>query len=227
MKHKENVARKLRQMRIKADTDKKEAALAEASMQSIEAAARKAYEKDLAAQQACAQANGDWVFDDASGHHYNSALRYYYNRENGMYYGGDPPAWTTMPDIPPEALFKASVTLPSNADSAPAPAPQKPAASKSVGGPSQARPAKHAHPLQTLGGYQMPVHGKIGGQKGVGAVEPTSQASVKRKRDDTGANGTAKSSKPLTPDEAKALAAREAARQRVQMRTAQGFGLGL
>ena len=42
-----------------------------------------------------------------------------------------------------------------------------------------------------------------------------------------GANGTAKSSKPLTPDEAKALAAREAARQRVQMRTAQGFGLGL
>ena len=23
-----------------------------------------------------------------------------------MYYGGDPPAWTTMPDIPPEALFK-------------------------------------------------------------------------------------------------------------------------
>ncbi len=51
----------LRQMRIKADTDKKDAALAEASMQSIEAAARKAYEKDLAAQQASASANGDWV----------------------------------------------------------------------------------------------------------------------------------------------------------------------
>ena len=48
-------------MRLKADTDKKDAALAEASMQSIEAAARKAYEKDLAAQQACARANGDWV----------------------------------------------------------------------------------------------------------------------------------------------------------------------
>ena len=101
-------------MRVKADTDKKEAALAEASMQSIEAAARKAYEKDLAAQQASATANGSWVslsvlshcrilrrtchytycivlsysavllslqvFDDASGHHYNSALRYYFNR---------------------------------------------------------------------------------------------------------------------------------------------------
>ena len=48
-------------MRVKADTDRKEAALAEASMQSIEAAARKAYEKDLAAQQASATANGNWV----------------------------------------------------------------------------------------------------------------------------------------------------------------------
>ena len=51
----------LRQMRIKAETDKKEAALAEASMKSIESAARKAYEKDLAAQKANATANGDWV----------------------------------------------------------------------------------------------------------------------------------------------------------------------
>ena len=41
--------------------------------------------------------------------------------------------------------------------------------------------------MQTLGGYQMPSQGRIGGQKGVGTVEPTSQASVKRKRDDTGA----------------------------------------
>lgn len=48
-------------MRMKADTDKREAALAESSMKSIEAAAQKAYEKDLAAQQASASANGDWV----------------------------------------------------------------------------------------------------------------------------------------------------------------------
>ena len=48
-------------MRIKAETDKKEAALAEATLKSIESAARKAYEKDLAAQQANASANGNWV----------------------------------------------------------------------------------------------------------------------------------------------------------------------
>jgi hypothetical protein len=118
-----HVCAELRQMRIKAETDKKEAALAESSMKSIESAARKAYEKDLAAQQANASANGDWVrpptipalvatsistllswslqghtenspipcselivslllqvFDDASGHHYNAAQRYYHNR---------------------------------------------------------------------------------------------------------------------------------------------------
>lgn len=42
-----------------------------------------------------------------------------------------------------------------------------------------------------------------------------------------GTNDAAKTGKPLTEDEGRALAAREAARQRVQMRTAQGFGLGL
>ena len=42
-----------------------------------------------------------------------------------------------------------------------------------------------------------------------------------------GAHGKAKVGKPLSPEEAKALAAREAARQRVQVRTAQEFGLGL
>ena len=29
------------------------------------------------------------------------------HRDTGMYYGGDPPAWTTQPEMPPEALYKA------------------------------------------------------------------------------------------------------------------------
>ncbi len=51
----------LRNMRQKADSDKKEAALAEATMSSIEAAAKRQYEKDLAAAQAVAKSHGDWV----------------------------------------------------------------------------------------------------------------------------------------------------------------------
>ena len=45
--------------------------------------------------------------------------------------------------------------------------------------------AKHAHPLASLGGHQMPTYGEIGGQKGVGTVEAANEASVKRKREDS------------------------------------------
>jgi hypothetical protein len=51
----------LRQMRQKADSEKKEAALAEKTMSSIEAAAKKQYEKDIAEAQAVAKSHGDWV----------------------------------------------------------------------------------------------------------------------------------------------------------------------
>ena len=51
----------LRQMRHKADSDKKEAALADRTMQSIEAQAKKQYEQDVAAAQASASGIGDWV----------------------------------------------------------------------------------------------------------------------------------------------------------------------
>ncbi len=72
------------------------------------------------------------------------------------------------------------------AAAAPKPAAAKQAAARPTGGASQAKPAKHAHPMQSLGGYQMPTFGRIGGQKGVGAVEAGNQATVKRKREDIG-----------------------------------------
>ena len=53
-------------MRIKAETDKKEAALAEASMKSIESAARKAYEKDLASS--AGQCQRQWGLGQATNH---------------------------------------------------------------------------------------------------------------------------------------------------------------
>lgn len=96
-------------MRQKADSDKKEAALAEATMSSIEAAAKRQYEKDLAAADAVAKSHGEWVslcvraclcnhgvrginakfklgscfeqaFDEGSKYFYNAAQRYYYSR---------------------------------------------------------------------------------------------------------------------------------------------------
>lgn len=100
----------LRQMRHKADSDKKEAALADKTMQSIEAKAKKQYEQDMAAAEASASGIGDWVcsppyepvtglpiqavaerwittmswpcqvLDVASGYLYNAAQRFYYSR---------------------------------------------------------------------------------------------------------------------------------------------------
>ncbi len=48
-------------MRQRADTDKKEAVLAEATMSAIEAAAQRQYKKDLAAAEAVKSSHGDWV----------------------------------------------------------------------------------------------------------------------------------------------------------------------
>ena len=78
-----------------------------------------------------------------------------------------------------------------------------------------------AHPLAELGGYRMP-EGKIGGARGVGVLTSTSQQAAKRKREDAPAASKAGGA---TEEESKAQAAREAARARVQQRTAKNFGL--
>lgn len=189
-----------------------------------------------------------------------------------MYYGGDPPAWTTQPDIPPEALFKSppseskaergtvascrfsnlgvSLTalygeiLPRMGgrnplvDSAlkcvaywlthlPKIGQEAKPSNKPVAGPRTHRATEIVHPLANLGGYSMPEVGKIGGMKGVGTLTSSStQPAVKRKREDR--SDAAKAPKAeLSEEERRALAAREAARTRVQQRTMQNFGLGL
>ena len=78
-----------------------------------------------------------------------------------------------------------------------------------------------AHPLAELGGYRMP-EGKIGGARGVGLLSSTSQQGAKRKREDAPAVSKMGGA---TEEERKAQAAREAARARVQQRSAKNFGL--
>lgn len=88
-----------------------------------------------------------------------------------------------------------------------------------------------------VGGYQLHhVQGAVGGAKGVGlssgraggtgaaGAGAAAGADPKRKRD--GGNGEAGGQKQLSKEEREFLARREAARQRVQQRTAATFGLG-
>lgn len=83
-----------------------------------------------------------------------------------------------------------------------------------------------------VGGYQLhQVQGAVGGAKGVGLstartgnTAAAAGADPKRKRD--GDDGTGGKGAGLSKEEQEFMARREAARQRVQQRTAATFGLG-
>ena len=55
------------------------------------------------------------VKDEGSGYHYNAVHRWYYDAASGMYYGGEPPEWTKVPDIPKDAKYE-TMAAPSNSD---------------------------------------------------------------------------------------------------------------
>ena len=84
------------------------------------------------------------------------------------------------------------------------------------------KPAAAHHPLAEIGGYKMPTTGRIGGAKGIGG----SAGGVTKRKGQPSIVTAAKSSKPLSKEEADAIAAREAAKKRVQRRTLSTFGLG-
>ena len=77
-----------------------------------------------------------------------------------------------------------------------------------------------------MGGYQLhSVQGAVGGAKGVGTLA-SGGGDPKRKRDgEGGRGGAAGKEKELSKEDREFLARREAARQRVQQRTAASFGL--
>ena len=78
------------------------------------------------------------------------------------------------------------------------------------------------HPLADVGGYRMPTAGRIGGAKGIGA----SSGGVTKVKGQPASAKAGKASKPVSKEEADAIAAREAAKKRVQQRTLSTFGLG-
>ena len=45
--------------------------------------------------------------DEGSGYHYNAVHRWYYDTASSMYYGGEPPTWTKVPDLPDDAKYEA------------------------------------------------------------------------------------------------------------------------
>ncbi len=46
------------------------------------------------------------VKDESSGYHYNAVHRWYYDTASSMYYGGELPTWTKVPDLPEDAKYE-------------------------------------------------------------------------------------------------------------------------
>mmetsp|Transcript_21125 Transcript_21125/g.46262 ORF Transcript_21125/g.46262 Transcript_21125/m.46262 type:complete len:277 (-) Transcript_21125:385-1215(-) len=240
-KHQENLARKLRDMSKKADAEKKMKADADKAINKIEEAAAKQYEEDLKALQ---EAVGHWTWDEGAGYYYNEAQRWYYDPKTQWYYGGEPAEWVQLPpSLPQESRFGV-------APHTGGPEPQRPAGSTSTATastssrPASAAPAATAappgtkvvkkvvalpsHPMAQLGGSYQPTVGRMGAAKGITAAAPSTSApgsssggaaAAKRKLEEVKGKD-----KPLSAEEEAARARREAARQRVALRTAQGFG---
>lgn len=150
-----------------------------------------------------------------------------------MYYGGDPPAWTTTPAIPADARYERLTAAAKTV--AAATGPLKPATASSSFQQQQQpvgrRIEKSAHPLSGIGGYRMPVKGTIGGARGVGVVVggvskvSSSAAATTTTAKGTAAAKTASSGKPMSQEEKEAIAKREAARARMAARNAAQFGM--
>ncbi|KAK9848656.1 hypothetical protein WJX84_002334 [Apatococcus fuscideae] len=234
IKHQERVEKKLRDMRRKAVSDKKEEELAVSTMSSIKAKARKEYEEDMRkAGEAQRDHIGTWrrkqdedVKKDADLWH-NSAVDYYFDDVTKMYYGGDPAAWTTQPEIPNEARFENAP----HAGNAPAKGPGSSAGQASKPAPVQKKLVPK-HPLAELGGRSMPEFGHIGGAKGIGSSDKQfdhqlqTALTAKRKREEqTASKLPASKGRPLSKADAEALAKREAAKARVQQRELREWGM--
>lgn len=230
----------IRDMRQKAKDKERYAATMQMTIKGIEQAASKAYEQDRSEQELHASSSSEnryqknWVLHKESGYHYNALYGWYYDVQSGMYYGGSPPEWTHKPNIPSAAHYGAV-----NPQSDPLLQSTVPREDndKDVSEVHRKYPpgmkVRNVHPMADIGGYQMPLEGTFG----TGHTPRVGQQRDQKKARDSAENekGLPRGSKrkdregakekKVSTKEEEFLAKREAARQRVQKRTMDQFGL--
>lgn len=215
-RHKENVQKKLADMRKENAAKEKEHKETARALEQIEAKAKRSYQKDLANQEARnsnAVALNDhekWDYDGTSGYYYNESNGLYYDPKSGFYYSDAIGNWVTQEEayaaIPASLGSKHRPTMKhpfpafgggsivENKDSA-----------KSQNGPARGPVvSSYLNPMRSVKGA------------------PSSLAVGKRKRED---NKLKKMAKPVSKEEAAAIKAREAAKKRVEEREKQLLGL--
>lgn len=215
-RHKENVQKKLADMRKENAAKEKEQKETARALEQIEAKAKRSYQKDLANQEARnsnAVALNDhekWDYDGTSGYYYNESNGLYYDPKSGFYYSDAIGNWVTQEE--------AYAAIPASSDSKHRPTMKHPFpafgggsivenkdSAKSQNGPARGPVVSSSlNPMRSVKGA------------------PSSLAIGKRKRED---NKLKKMAKPVSKEEVAAIKAREAARKRVEEREKQLLGL--
>ncbi|GAQ85179.1 hypothetical protein KFL_002220230 [Klebsormidium nitens] len=243
LRHKENVAKRLADMRRRNVVEKREKEQVDRDLERIEWKARRQYEKDLAQQSAAEPASvsagpaepeaaaasnevsGEgWILDEKTGYYFDAKTKYTYDPNSGLYYTELTGRWTTQ-----EEAAQASSQAGEGAEPVPSSSSVEPA--NGLKGQTNAiMPGK----LEGTGNGKAVVGGGAGVakksstgksvtglQKSAGATakakEVGSSLAAKRKRESD-------TPKVVTAEEAAALAAREAAKKRLEERTKKNYG---
>ncbi|KAI4310360.1 hypothetical protein MLD38_035343 [Melastoma candidum] len=203
-RHKDNVAKRLNDMRKDKAAKEKELKEAARAIQQIESKAQRSYQKDVASQKEAREShdidsqmgNGDekWEYDSSSGYYRSEDTGLLYDSNSGFYYSDTLGKWVTQ-----EEAYK-SVQL-----------------SKK---PKSAQPSGKATPATEKKGlaFGPVVSGPLNKVKTAKGAAPSSFA-VKRKRPEE------KKRKVVSKEEEAALKAREAAKKRMEEREKPLLGL--
>lgn len=213
-RHKENVAKRLTDMRKeKADKEKQEKDAAKA-LEKIEEKAIRSYQKDIATQSKKSSAPADfqgsdtaWEFDSSSGFYFDQHTGIHYDPKSGFYYSDVLGKWVTQ-----EEAFAAAQNSSGSKQKEPL---KKLASASSITG--QATEKKDTDNMQSGPPPGRVISGSLNPKRSVKGA-PSALAVGKRKR-------ASEKPKAVSPEEEAALKAREAARKRVEEREKSLLGL--
>ncbi|KAJ0077053.1 hypothetical protein Patl1_36186 [Pistacia atlantica] len=224
-RHRENVSKKLADMRKENAAKDKEQKEAARALEQIEAKAKRSYQKDVANLQS-RDSNADalddqeslvmsslmteWDYDGTSGYYFNSSNGLYYDPKSGFYYSDAIAKWVTQEE--------AYATAQSSVDSKHKPRMKGPLPASGAGPIKENKDSVKSQTGPAPGPVVSSSLNPLRSVKGA----PSSVNVGKRKRED---NKPKQKAKPVNAEEAAALKAREAARKRVEKREKPLLGL--
>ncbi|KAM1482568.1 hypothetical protein ACFX1Q_034663 [Malus domestica] len=214
-RHKDNVAKKLADMRKEKAAKEKEEKEAERALLQIEAKAKRSYQKDVANLKEARDSRAfevddddleKWQYNSTSGYYYNQSNGFYYDPNSGFYYSDSIGKWVTQEEAYANPQFLSNAGYKETILKKPVSASGAGSAIENKGGDT----TQNGPPPGPV------VSSSLNPKRSVKGAA-SSVAVGKRKRDEK--------PRAISAEEAAALKAREAARKRVQEREKPLLGL--